>query len=288
MELNRELIEYQYTVLNKMVMYPEKYTKTMSILKTIHNAGFFSCCSIRLIDIMIYFNLNKKLPDVVDSTEQFSHYKSYAQENLIPFYFLEKETSIEYTDRVDITLDQAEPQFSNYHNIRFSDIAPFVEKYFTPSTFVGDYAYFLKEKYRIDLENTCAVFYRGNDKNRETTVAPYSEFIKKAHQVLEKNPEIRFLVQPDEGDFLTAFYKEFPNNTFHFEETPYTDNRNSCMVFELPQADRKEYGMRYFAAVYILSQCKHLITHSGNGGNWALFYRGHSNNVYQWLINKWL
>lgn len=289
MESDKELIGYEYTELNKMVMYPEKYSKIMKVLKTTHNAGFFSCCSIRLIDIMIYFNDHQGLPDIVDSSQQFGHYKSYVMENLIPYYFMDKpDIEIPYNGRVDITLERQEPQFSSYHNIRFDDIKPFIYKFFTPSIHVGDYAYMLREKYNIDYNNTCAVFYRGNDKYKETKIAPYREFIEKAREVYNTNPGIVFLVQPDEGDFLRAFYKEFPNNTIHYEETPYTDNRESCMVFELPQADRKEYGLRYFAAVYTLSQCKHLITHSGNGGNWAVFYRGHSDNVHQWLIDKWV
>ena len=60
------------------------------------------------------------------------------------------------------------------------------------------------------------------------------------------------------------------------------------MVFETPQAERAEYGAKFFAAVFCLSKCKHLITHSGNGSFWAVLYRGNTENVYQILNNKWL
>lgn len=261
----------------------------MMILKTIHNAGFFSCCSIRLLDIMVYFNEHRGLPHIVDSSDQFMHYKGYPGENLIPYYFMESNDShIPYSRRMEMTFATEEPQFSDYKKICFEDTLPFVYKFFTPSETVGNFSYYLREKYNIDYDNTCAVFYRGNDKNRETSIASYNIFIDKAKEIKQQNPGIKFLVQPDEGKFLMEFYRHFPEDTIWFTETPYTDNRDSCMVFELPQPQRKEYGAKFFAAVLCLSRCKHLITHSGNGSFWSVLYRGNTDNVYQWLNDKWL
>ena len=39
-----------------------------------HDAGFFSCCTIRLRSIIDFYNLNGLLPDV-DSSRQWSNYK---------------------------------------------------------------------------------------------------------------------------------------------------------------------------------------------------------------------
>ena len=41
------------------------------MIKITHSCGFFSCCSVRLEMIINYTNKNKKLPDIVDSSEQF-------------------------------------------------------------------------------------------------------------------------------------------------------------------------------------------------------------------------
>jgi len=279
----------KYTIVNRGTQYLPKNEKInyVNILKVIHSAGFFSCSSIGLLDIMVYFNQNKGLPDIVDRYEQYSHYKSYAQENLIPFYFDEKSLNIFYDHEMVMTHAKEEPQFSDYKLIDFIDTKPFIEKFFQPSDHVKKIVESYKEKYQIDFENTCAVFYRGNDKNRETTIAPYLEFINKAKEILEKNPQIKFLIQPDETEFLEEFQKHF-SNVFLFEETPHLRKMDSCMVFETPQAERAEYGAKFFAAVLCLSKCKHLITHSGNGSFWAVLYRGNTQNVYQILNNKWL
>ena len=64
-----------------------------------HNAGFFSCCTIRLIEIVNFFNNNKNLPTIVDSSRQFDFYKS-KPEDLSKFYFTEKENNIEYNSDI--------------------------------------------------------------------------------------------------------------------------------------------------------------------------------------------
>ena len=42
---------------------------------TYNNAGFFSCCSVKLYKIIEFINSNKRLPDNVDSSKQFKMYK---------------------------------------------------------------------------------------------------------------------------------------------------------------------------------------------------------------------
>ena len=48
--------------------------------------------------------------------------------------------------------------------------------------------------YNIDLnDEICGVFYRGNDKVKETQKPPYSEFILKAKELLEKIIKLNLL-----------------------------------------------------------------------------------------------
>ena len=46
------------------------------MLKINHNSGFFSCCSVKLREIVDFINSNKRIPDIVDSSEQFKWYKN--------------------------------------------------------------------------------------------------------------------------------------------------------------------------------------------------------------------
>lgn len=258
-------------------------------LFTSHNAGFFSCCSIRLFDIINYFNRYKELPERVDSSAQFAHYKSNPKQDLTELYFSScPKTPIGYHGEIKVSYTDLEPQFSPYSQLNLYAVLPFVERYFTLSCHVQyDLYKFFIRKYNIDIDNTCAVFYRGNDKVTETSIATYDEFINKAKEVQKANPGIKFLVQPDETNFLHTFLKEFPD-AIYFEETPHIQKKDSCVFYEVPVKERAEYAAKFLAAVKVISQCKHLIIHSGNGGCWSIFFRGNTENVHQYLINKWV
>ena len=104
------------------------------MLQITHNGGFFSCCTVRLFRILDYFNEHKSLPTVVDSSVQFFWYKVNKCEDITYTYFKPYDTSnIEYTGDVHITNEKREEQFSNYNNVEYASLAPFVEKYFSPS-----------------------------------------------------------------------------------------------------------------------------------------------------------
>ena len=45
---------------------------------------------------------------------------------------------------------------------------PLINKYFSPSDEINEIITTMKKKYSLDYENICVLFYRGNDKNRET------------------------------------------------------------------------------------------------------------------------
>lgn len=261
----------------------------MKTLKITHNAGFFSCCSIKLLDIVNYFNLHQSLPDAVDSSTQFINYKTDPNIDLTPYYFKENAAiKIGYeNDRREITMATEEPQFSDYRKICFPHTNLFRDKYFFPSDEVQNKIEHYLKKYNIQLSNTCAVFYRGNDKARETKIAPYQSFIDKCKEIEKVNPTIQFLVQPDEKEFLEAFQSAFPNNTIYIDEIPCLNKQDSCMFFELPLEKRASFGLNFLAATIILGQCKHLVTHSGNCGFWATIYRGNAINLHQILNNKW-
>jgi hypothetical protein len=51
------------------------------ILKITLGGGFFSFCSVKLDNIIQYFNIYKKLPNKIDGTLCFPHYKTNEHKN---------------------------------------------------------------------------------------------------------------------------------------------------------------------------------------------------------------
>lgn len=256
-------------------------------------------------DVVIWSRQHKRLPDILDRHDQYSWYKSEPNQSLIDHFFKETDQYIYTGDWFELTEAKEELQFTDYKLLNFDMIAQFRDKYFMPSQYILDKVAFLEDKYKIDYENTCGVLYRGNDKNRETNIAGYDQFILKAmRQWLDMTviPEGDctyteivglpnkpcFLVAPDETEFLDAFKHSMPDYALCMEETAHMPKKDSCIPLELPYAERAEQAANFFATVLMLSKCKYLITHSGNVSLWACIYRGHMNGVSQWLNGSWI
>ena len=254
-----------------------------------HNAGLFSCCTIALMDIIQFVNRFGKWPEV-DRSRQFAWYKE-GDEDLSVILFTEIDHI--FPDQINVTTDyQAELQFTDYKKILFNSVRRARAKYFNFSNTIFNYMNPLANKYDLTFsgnmyKGVCAVFYRGNDKNRETQIASYQEFINKAKQIKSGNPFIKFFLLPDETEFKDAFMGEFPD-TLLMEETRHMPKQDSLIVAELPREERRKHAIQFFSEVRIASQCEHLITHSGNGGLWAALYRGHNKNIHQYLNGQWL
>ena len=120
------------------------------MIKTIHNAGFFSCCNIKLFEIVEFINSNKKLPNSVDSSEQFKWYKNDINKNKdITFDYFENYNNI--TD-VNITFPinfHHEHQFENYSNVDYKCLTPLIKKYFYPSVEINENINNIEKKYSL-------------------------------------------------------------------------------------------------------------------------------------------
>ena len=259
-------------------------------LKTSHNktAGFFSNCSVRLKQIIEFFNENQILPENIDSLAQFRNYKEEADdlvEDLTKYFFEQKPVPISGEKIKQI----ANPmQYGIYKNIDFKQVAILIETFFSPSKTIKDIVVSLENKYSLEHDNTCSVHYRGNDKAQETGIAEYEQFFSKAQEVLQKNANIKFLIQTDELEFAQAFKQKFSNSFFFEELTMINHDKHSSVHHSLPRNKRKEHASYFFAAIIIMSKTKHLITYSGNSALWITLYRRNAKNTHQYLkIKNW-
>jgi len=253
-------------------------------LAVYHSAGFFSCCSVRLHELIKFFNLHKREPANLDIKYQFSSYRTNpanVNEDVNSLFFkLPDKKIIPFERKIDYDHGY---QFEPYSKFDFEGITPFIRKYFTPSDIVLEFFNNIKLKYDINFETTAGVFYRGNDKCSETGIGTYEEYFNKCEEVMRQNKDIVFLVQTDELEFRDCFSSKF-KNSFFIEELPVI-NKNPNMVMHnlIESLDRPGFGVRILGMTYLLSKLKHIITHSGNCSEWAILYRGNANNVHQYL-----
>jgi len=259
----------------------------MTSLSIEHSCGFFSCCSVKLYEIIEYFNKHKTLPDTVDSSRQFRMYKTNTSRDVTFDYFKHytELDAIVYKNHVQYHHDD---QFHDYRTIDFKNIIPFVYKYFTPSEEVSVMEQFLTTKYAIDTSSTCVLFHRGNDKNGETKICDYSEYIERAAVIIKKEPTIRFMLQSDETEFIETMLSAFPDNSFYCkDEIRHMPKCHSSVDYRM-RTDIEKFSKFYLAITVLMSKCKYVVCGSGNCSIWIAFYRGNSNNMFQNLDGVWL
>lgn len=258
-----------------------------------HNFGFFSCCTVRLEEIIKYINKYEKLPQRVDSSTTFSLYKNDPLKD-ITFDFFENYNQVENVRFYDFKKRLSfhnNFQFENYKTIfDFPKLNPLLQKYFTPSEKVIERVNQLKTKYNIDTNNVIGMYFRGTDKKSETKIASFETFYQKLLEISNQNPSKKIVLQTDTAQFLDFIVKEKQferNKIIIIEENQVSYSDAGIHNEKTPQQNYQE--MFYlFATFLLISKSSHLICSSGNCSFFMMLYRGHSNNVYQFLENKWL
>ena len=259
----------------------------MSFISINHNAGFFSNCSVKLFAIIKFINEHKRLPIIVDSSNQFLWYKINIVGDITYHYFEHYDNIPECKINYPIKFEWEE-QYTDYSKLEFNNLCPIMYKYFTISKEIKNIIINIKNKYNINYDNTCVLFYRGNDKNTETTICGYNEYINIAREIIYKNPNIKFLIQSDETEFIELFIKLFPNNSFYFKDEIRHVYKCNNTVDKLMANLNYIFSKFYLAITVIMSKCKYVVCGSGNCSLWIILYRENCNNVYQNLNGKWI
>jgi len=192
--------------------------------------------------------------------------------------------SIKFNNHIDYKEDY---QFHDFTSLHLKDISPFIIKYFTPSYNIVDIKNTIKGKYNINPINTCVLFYRGNDKNTEMSTCSYDDIIKYGNEVKLKNPNIRFMIQSDETEFITKMCEVFPNSFYCKDEIRHMNKSNSTVDKKYKDLNFN-FSQKYLAITLIMAECNYVICGSGNCSIWIIFYRQHTDNVYQFNNGRWI
>jgi hypothetical protein len=250
-----------------------------------HNAGFFSCCSVKLTKIVDFINSNKKLPDKVDSHNLFGLYK-YNKNNDVTFDYFENYNNIT-NDYIKHPINYHwNYQFISYNNLDYKCVTPLIKKYFSPSVRINEIINNIENKYNIIYENTVAVYYRGTDKKKETKLSSFDEFYRQIMEIINMNKNIKILIQTDTSKFIDYINDKKLKNIFIINEnkTSYNDIGIHCEQ----SIYTNYYDMfNFLSTVLIISKCKYIICSSGNCSIWMMFYRGNAKNTIQYCNGVW-
>lgn len=271
----------EYKTLNRatIIKYNDGYRCIVN-----HNAGFFSNCTVCLVDLIESIAHFKNTNIELDTRNTFQFYKNPEKNNDIgPEYF--KKT---YNMKVDIIYEKGTKVESGmcmlpYKTINFEKMNPYISKYFSPSKQIENIIISMEKKYEIDYENTCCVFFRGLDKFVETGVPEYGIFCDKAKNMTNNENNIRFLLQTDETEFFDYAKNIFTNHLIFNDEIRHMKHSKTILENSLNKNENFKYSLYFLAIVIIMSRCKYVICNTSNVSLWIALYRGNANNLYQYL-----
>jgi hypothetical protein len=246
--------------------------------------GFFSNCSILLYSMAEYFNKYKSLPEKFDTSSFFKLFNSGPHHNpqgVIEKYFkIKSEIEIPFTRNIDYHKNH---WATNYKELDFSGISPFIKKYFSPSEKVKEIISFLENKYSLDYDNLYSILYRGNDKCVETYTGESEVFFQRAERLALKNPKATFLLQSDETEFLTEGAKRFPRHVIFHDEIKHMKSSPLKQINRENKTTIEIDSLNYLAITYIIAKCKHIVCGTGNCDIWACLFRGDAHNINQYF-----
>jgi len=234
-----------------------------------------------------HINYHSKLPDSLNCELSFEWYKKRDDYSDITYEYFEHYDNI---DDVTITYPinyNQDYQFLNYSTLDYKNISPVSKKYFSPSKNILSFIEDMENKYNIIYENTCVLFYRGNDKITETKLSEYDDYLNYADLIIKHNPNIVFLIQSDETEFIELMLETFPNNSFYFEDKVRHMKKCNTTVDVVMSDKNYEFSKYYLGITIIMSKCKYIICGTGNCSIWIMIFRGNNNNVCQYLDGTW-
>lgn len=255
----------------------------MEVIKMQHDAGFFSVCNINLKTAIGYYSNNKSFC-YLDTESQWNFYKDVSENIYNKFFdFQSNEFDLEVKR---FTESDDEDQFSDYSLINYDFVFPFVKKYFSPCNDVVTLKNELISKYGLDLSQTIALCYRGNDKSRETNLPTYQEMEEKLQEITQKYPSHKILIQSDENEFYNHFKQKYENLIIIDEVYKINKNPHTSIQYNIPSGEKIKNAQIFLGIMLIMSESNVVILNSGNVGLWVCLFRGNNKNVHQYLSPK--
>lgn len=250
-----------------------------------HDAGFFSCCTIRLRKILQYYNHFGRLPHV-NSSMQWSKYKDRERDVTLEYFMPARPFKL-LNHNLQFTTDTREDQFSDYRNINYKDLQSIILSYFCPSHQVIKKYHSLVDAYAIDPSNTIGILYRGNDKRKETSIPSYDSIMDQVAKTIEYNPGCQLLLQTDEIEFFNHFMEKYPNAK-HFNEAIMVNHDQESVQNHIDRRNSVNCAVDFLSILLIISTCKTVILNSSNVSMWLCLYRNNADNIHQYLNDEWL
>jgi hypothetical protein len=244
-----------------------------------YNAGLLSCSTVTLSDITASGRTVRK----IKSNLGMSLYKKWLLRNNWRSYF---QTPIK-ANSSQLASAESESYSKDIHDWWGKDYAALplkavqetVSLYFCLSPKVVKFSDGFVEKYGINLEETIGVHYRGTDKQTEIETPSLTEFISHTRQFMQEMANPKILLLTDEPDVVVGFEAAFPKAVITINELATPGGSLGAHILDSKEPEVQ--GQIFLAILSLVSKCKKVVTHTGNGALWELLFRGSTEGLKQ-------
>jgi hypothetical protein len=244
-----------------------------------HNSGLMSCGTTTLSDITSSSRTVKK----IKSNFGMSLYKKWLLKNNWKSFF-QVPTQTDLSKLVSGNRGTFPKEIhawwrKDYTAIPIATVQETLDSLFRLSPKVMKFSDSFVEKYRINLEETIGVHYRGTDKHTEIETPSLTEFISKTRQFIQEMANPKILLLTDEPEAIIGFEAAFPKSVITINElaTP----GGLLGAHNLDSKAPEVQGQIFLAILSLVSKCKKVVTHTGNGALWEVLFRGSTEGLKQ-------
>jgi hypothetical protein len=244
-----------------------------------YNAGLLSCSTVTLSDI----TASGRKVTKIKSNMGMSLYKKWLLRNNWKSFF-QAPTKM-HSAQATTTASQSYPidihdwWGKDYAAIPIKDVLDAVGLYFLLSPKVMKISDGFVKKYGINLEGTIGVHYRGTDKQTEIETPSLGEFISQTKHFMQEMANPKILLLTDEPDVLVAFEAAFPKAVITINELAAPGGAIGAHTRDSKQPEVQ--GQIFLAILFLVSKCKKVVTHTGNGALWEVLFRGSTEGLKQ-------
>ena len=244
-----------------------------------YNAGLLSCSSVTLSDITASGRTVRK----IKSNFGMSLYKKWLLRNNWKSFFqipiLTNSSQLVSTESETYPKDIHDWWGKDYATIPFKAVQESIGLYFRLSPKVVKLSEDFVEKYGINLEETIGVHYRGTDKQTEIETPSLMEFISQTRQFMQQMANPKILLLTDEPAVAIGFEAAFPKAVITINELAAPGGSIGAHILDSKEPEVQ--GQIFLAILSLVSKCKKVVTHTGNGALWEVLFRGSTEGLKQ-------
>jgi hypothetical protein len=244
-----------------------------------YNAGLLSCSSVTLSDITASGRTVRK----IKSNFGMSLYKKWLLRNNWKSFFqipiLTNSSQLASAESETYPKDIHDWWGKDYATIPIKAVQENVGLYFRLSPKVVKFSDDFVSKYGINLDETIGVHYRGTDKQTEIETPSLTVFIAQTRQFMQEMANPKILLLTDEPDVIVGFEAAFPNAVITINELAAPGGSIGAHILDSKEPEVQ--GQIFLAILSLVSKCKKVVTHTGNGALWEVLFRGSTEGLKQ-------